>query len=248
MRLPPGDPSEVEQKKAEIIRALIQQQVLAQQAIQQKLDRTPDAVVLLDAARLEMLTQLYLADYASHLQRPQQTEVQKFYRDNPAMFGQRRSYLLLQLTLPKSAEKSTQVLTDGVAASHSLEDIAAGLRSAKVEHSLELLRKDSSDLDPDVAAKLGGQGIGGVASASVDGKTVAWEIKEMMDSPVDMVTAQPTITQLLVNKLTQAALPAQVDRLVQTTPVQYVGDFAKYEKLAPPAGTSSTNSAIEGGK
>lgn len=234
-RLPPMDAAALEGKKAEIIHSMVDQQVAADQATKQKLDRTPDAVILLEAAREQMLSQLYFADYAQQIARPAVGEAEKFYRENPNLYSKRRKLLLTHLTVGSASADLVAKITAQARPGHQIAVVSAELSSEGVPHAYEIIRKKTDEFAPELAAKIGALDVGQLAVLpEKEGNLELFEIKEAEPDPVDFDTAEAAISQLLYTTKAQLALPDQLKRLVQTTEIEYVGDFAKYAPSATP--------------
>jgi EpsD family peptidyl-prolyl cis-trans isomerase len=231
-RLPPMSSTELEAKKSEILKALVQQQVASNQAIKLNLDRTPDALLLLDAARRDMLTQLYVAEYAKQAAYPATDEIQKYYAANPYYFAERKSYILLELEVAGSDDVLPQ-LEEALNAGRSVENISLWLTAQLVPHSTSLSEKSGDQLSPAMAAALATVGVGGVKMEKLlkDGVSIIHfaEIKQTKNSPLKFTEAQNEITNRLYTQKAAIAVPQQLARLVQTSKVQYIGDFSRYD-------------------
>src|SRR5258706_6777166 len=77
---------------ARLMDGMIDRELLAQQAVKIKLDRNAFVVQAIDGARTGILAQAYLEHSLAWAPDEARGEVQSFYRDNPALFAQRRIY------------------------------------------------------------------------------------------------------------------------------------------------------------
>ena len=76
-------PETAAKAKIEILDKLIDQQLAKQQAIANKLDRTPAVVQAIEAAKNESLARSSLENGASSLPKPTPAEIKKYYFDHP---------------------------------------------------------------------------------------------------------------------------------------------------------------------
>src|SRR5208282_1989748 len=105
-RLPAGTPpDQVEPATRKILGSLVNQQLLVQQAIERKLDRDPQVLGALEAARLNILAQAYVQRVIAPQAKPTEQEVRQYYADNPALFSERKVYRLQELSIEASAEQ-----------------------------------------------------------------------------------------------------------------------------------------------
>jgi len=87
-------PENAQRLRQEVLERLIDQQLAVGQAVQNKLDRTPEVVSQLEAARREVLARAYVQQVAGDLPKPTVDEAKKYYADNPALFSERRVFNL----------------------------------------------------------------------------------------------------------------------------------------------------------
>lgn len=78
--------------KREILDRLIDQQLAKQRAVDIGLDRSPDIVQAIDAARSEILARAYLEQIARAQPRPTTEDLKGYYREHPELFANRRIF------------------------------------------------------------------------------------------------------------------------------------------------------------
>lgn len=98
-----GEHADVVSKK--ILSGLIDRQLLIQEAIKLNLDRSPDVVQLLEAARAQIYAQAYLAKKLSRLPAASEQEVKQFMIDHPEVFKHRRVLGTTDIAFAKNAHK-----------------------------------------------------------------------------------------------------------------------------------------------
>src|SRR5262245_36926444 len=74
-------PERAEQAKRQILELLVDQQLARQQALERKLDRTPNVVQALESSRNEILASAYLQQIAASQPPATPEEVKKFYAE-----------------------------------------------------------------------------------------------------------------------------------------------------------------------
>lgn len=93
--------------------SLLNRALLAKAARSQNLHKKADAIQRVAAAEEQALADFYLA-VASQPAEPTREEIEDYVRANPSLFGERRAYEFMALTLPSKAfdEKSMTALFD----------------------------------------------------------------------------------------------------------------------------------------
>ena len=117
--------------RGEVLDKLIDQQLTVQQALTKGLDRKPDVVQALEAARRDVLSRAYAEQVAAAQPKPTQQEIAKFYGEHPELFAQRRVYSMQQLAVPASGTVVSDVKA-WVAAGKSIQEVAALLKARNI--------------------------------------------------------------------------------------------------------------------
>ncbi len=73
---------------------LIEQEILVQAAVEQKLDRNPEVLAAMESARRSVLAKAYIDQVRAGTAKPTGTEIHAYFVDNPALFAERRVYTL----------------------------------------------------------------------------------------------------------------------------------------------------------
>jgi len=92
-----------------VLERLIDQELMVQQARDRRLDKDPRVLYSIEAARREILARAYLEQVTNESVPPSEAEIAAFYRDNPALFAERRIYSLQELQIPVSGERADQL-------------------------------------------------------------------------------------------------------------------------------------------
>jgi EpsD family peptidyl-prolyl cis-trans isomerase len=86
-------PEQAEAASHQVLESLIDQQLAVAKAEEQKLDRDPQVVQMLEATRRSILARTYLEKAAaSGAGTPTAEEIRKYYDEKPALFSQRKVY------------------------------------------------------------------------------------------------------------------------------------------------------------
>lgn len=228
-RLPGGvTPEQLDPATRRIIGSLVNQQLLVQQAIEHKLDRDPDVLGALEAARLNILAQAYVQRVISPQAKPTDEEVRKYYADNPALFSDRKVYRLQELSFDAAPEAEKQV--EAVAgAMKSLKELAVYMREKKIPFAADIGVRKAEQLPMAHLAQIAQLKPGQVLVFPVGGNHAsAIEVLASELEPVDDKRAAPEIEQYLANRKREELALVEVKRLRDAAKIEYVGDFTKY--------------------
>ena len=211
--------------RKEILERLIVQELAVAKASEANLDRTPDVIMALDAARREILARAYLNQIAGATTNIEKTEVMRYFEEHPDLFAHRRIYSLADIAVQKDGNLLA-TLQNMVADNKSMQDIASWLKgngskfeansytSAAEQLSLELL--------PKIAKLSDGQ------TSVIDAGPVIHVINviKSKEAPVDYATAAPQIKQFLGSENGKQLVAAEIKKLRDSAKVEYLGDFA----------------------
>jgi EpsD family peptidyl-prolyl cis-trans isomerase len=256
-RLPSGvTPEQLEPATRKIIGSLINQQLLVQQAVERKLDRDPEVLGALEAARLNILAQAYVQRVIAPQAKPSETEIRKYYADNPALFAERKVYRLQELTIEAGPQQEKQIET-AAAGTRSLKPLAEYLHAQKIPFSADSGVRTAEQLPlqrlPQIAALKAGEVL---VFPTGENRASAIEVLASEMQPVDDKKAAPVIEQFLGNRKRDELAASELKRLRDAAKIEYVGDFTKYATApvaadggvspAPAAATASAAAAKTG--
>lgn len=219
-------PDALESTKREILEKLIDQEIAKQAAIGKKLDRSPTVMQNIEAARTEILARAYVESVATSTPKPGDDEVKKYYADHPELFAERRIFTLQELTVSDAAG-ITPKLSEQVAKSRSIEDVAAWLSAQNIKFTasrgvraaeaipLALLSDLQSTKSGDMKVIPAGQGLS------------VFRVVSAQPAPVDQATATPRIRQFLFNQKASETALADMKRLREKTKISLLGEFTE---------------------
>ncbi len=237
-RLPAGvTPDKMAPATRQILDSLVNQQLLVQQALERKLDRDPQILGALEAARLNILAQAYVQRVIAPQAKPTEQETRKYYADNPALFAERKVYRLQELSIEANADQEKAIET-AASGAKSLKQLADYLRDKKIPFAADSGVRTAEQLPlgqlTQIAALKPGQLLVFPTSPN---RVSAIEVLATEAQPVDDKKAAPIIEQFLTNRKQQELARTELKRLHDAAKLEYVGDFAKY--AGDPAATAT---------
>jgi len=224
-RTPNLTPERAAQAKKDILERLIEQEVLVQQAMDNKLDRKPDVQQQLEAARREVLARAYLQQVAAGVKTPEKAEVEKFFAEKPELFSKRRIYRFNEIVLPGVPSNWNEV-QKALEPVNTLSEANAVLRARGIELPVSSnVTVPGENLPLDVLPRLLRMQTGEVIIYPRPPGIVIGQIVSVQEAPVDADKAGPLIQQFLMNRKRAEAVQAEVKRLRESAQVTYKGEF-----------------------
>jgi EpsD family peptidyl-prolyl cis-trans isomerase len=228
-RSPNGRPQLTARAKREIVDKLIEQQLARQRAIEQKLDRAPQVVQAVEAARSEILARAYLEQIAEAQASPAPEEVRKYYLAHPELFAQRRQYSLEEISVAGKPGIAV-ALQERVAKGESMEQIAGWLKSGEVRYAVNRGVRAAEQIPLEMLPRLQAMKDGEtqLIESGGDGAVVI-RVAATRAAPIDEASAAPLIREFLLKRRSGDAVAAEMKRLKAQAKIEYVGEFAGRE-------------------
>lgn len=227
------------QLSRDILERLIDQQLAVDQAIDQKLHRSPEVVAQIESARREILARAYLKQITDAVAKPTEEEVRKYYRDNPALFAERKAFVLQEINT--TAQPEVELLfRDHASAGRSLEDLAKVLRERKIQFNTGGSTRMAEQIPLDLLQRMQAMKEGQTMVVTTARTLSLVRLAGTRTVPVDEATALPRIGQFLVNQRTNETVTSRLKDLRAATTIEYRGDFEKPAKTAPAIATPAT--------
>lgn len=225
-RNPNVKPEAAGEAKREILNRLIEQHLAKQEAVESKLDRSPNVMQAIEAARNEILARAHLEKIAAAQPRPTEGEVKKYYAEHPELFARRRVYSLEEI-LVAPQEGLAAELQGQVEKVRSMQDIAAWLNSRDAKFAANSGVRAAEQIPLEILPKLQEMTDGAIRLFEVgEGRFQVIRIVASKPAPIDEATATPRIQQFLFNRRSSEAVASEMKRLKDKARIAYVGEFA----------------------
>lgn len=240
-RIPNLDQEQTKAASLQVVRNLVEQEVIAQKALDDKLDRDPAVVQALDAARRQILAEAYMSRKLGTPAEPSDAEVADYFDLHPELFAKRKIYRLQEISI-KAPQDKYDAIRAQLGASRTLEDFATWLKAenlpVKSAQGVKTAEQLPLQMLPQLAKMPDGQAM--VVNAP-DGLMVIVLVDSQMQ-PVTLEQAKPAIARLLQTQARQKAAKAEMDTLKAAAKIEYMGEFVEAGKetaAAAPAGSTA---------
>jgi EpsD family peptidyl-prolyl cis-trans isomerase len=245
-KVPNVSPENVDAVRKEVLEKLVNQQLAVQQAEKNKIDRSAEVIMMMDAAKRDILTKAYLSQLVGNLPQPSEQEASKFYDEHPELFAQRRIYKLQEIVIPRKDAPLDEIRE--AAGSKTMDDMVAWLKSKNIQFRTGGATRAAEQISLPMLAEV---------STLQDGQTKLIETPEALtvvhlvsseQSPVDKEAAMQRIPRFLANEQAKDIINEDLQRLKTAAKIEYLNDFssmAQQEPASPPVAEASSNADTE---
>jgi EpsD family peptidyl-prolyl cis-trans isomerase len=241
-RVPNLDKDKAKAASLQVVRNLVDQEVIAQKALADKLDRDPNVVQALDAARRQILADAYLRQKLGTPLDPSEAEVLDYFEKHPDLFAKRKIYRLQEIAI-KAPQDKRDVIRAKLDAAKDLNEFAAWLKAedygVKAAQAVKAAEQLPLEMLPKIAQMPEGQAM--VANAP-DGMLVV-VVAGSQAQPVTLEQAKPAIARVLQTEARQKAAKSELDSLKAAAKIEYVGEFADAGKEVAALAAPEANQA-----
>ena len=213
---------------SQLLDKLIDEQLLIQKAIDQKLDREPRVVQTIEATKRQILAQAYLEKTMAQAAKSSDVEIKEFYAKRPDLFGERRMYRFNEVSFRAPPEFLTK-LDAQVKASKSITEVTSWLGQEKIQFNVSSATKAAEQLPLDVLPSLHKMKDGGMEIVVNQNKTnyLVIQLAASQNAPLDEKAAQPYIEQFLQNRKRGEVAENELKQLRAAAKIEYQGSFVK---------------------
>ncbi len=229
-RQPGLKPEQAEAASHQVLESLIDQQLAVAKAEEQKLDRDPQVVQLLESTRRSILARTYLEKAAaSGAGTPTSEEIRKYYDDKPALFSQRKVYALQEFTVPSTKEQS-QALMEQLKATRGPAQFVDVLKASGIKFNANQITQAAEGLPLGIIDPLSKVSDGEALYITGNDGFKALLVVASKSQPVSFDQAKPAIEQYLTAERRRAFATKEMKSLREAAKIEYLGKFVNKPK------------------
>lgn len=242
-RQPGLKPEQAEAASHQVLESLIDQQLAVAKAEEQKLDRDPQVVQMLEATRRSILARTYLEKAAAAgAGTPTAEEIRKYYDENPALFSQRKVYALQEFTIPAAGEQGTALL-EQLKVTRSPTEFVEVLKASGVKFTSNQITQAAEGLPLGIIDPLSKVSDGEALYIKGNDGFKALLVVASKAQPVNFDQAKPAIEQYLMAERRREFAMKEMKGLREAAKIEYVGKFVNKPKAGAAAASASAASA-----
>lgn len=214
--LPPD--ADKKQVTARVLQTMIDRRLLAQQAREENLDKSPEFLSRQRRLTEDLLIGMLAQRQMNTAQLPAAAEIAQMEASRPQMFGQREIWSLEQLQYPTPTDAGLQ---QRIGATKSLEDLAAILSKAGVSFQRGRNRIDTSVVPTDMYRRILALPKGEPFIVPAGGRSVASVIVEREPAPRTGAEARPVAVAAIRRENGAKFMEDRVKSLRQAAKIEY---------------------------
>jgi EpsD family peptidyl-prolyl cis-trans isomerase len=237
--------SQQQQASKQLLQALVDRQLLENEAAKEKLDRDPKVMQAIERARSLIIAQAYMQKKVGNVTRPGAAEVEAYFNKHPEFFANRKQFNMNELVVDtKDLSPDLRTAANGA---KSLEEVAVWLDAHKVKYARTQVSRSTSDLPPEVSSKLLAMPKGQIFIVSENERALLIAIADVKDAPVTLAVAGPQIEQALAGEKNKELAAAEIKRLRTGAKIEYLNKDLAMDPNAPAAAPAAAVAAAPGG-
>src|SRR5713101_1282525 len=219
--IPPG---EAKQAAAQTLERIIDQELLVQKALKDKLDRDPQVMQSIEDAKRQILARAYIERAAAGSSTQSWEEIRKFFQENPALFERRRIYRVHELVVVAPQEK-LDALKAATAGAKSLQDVAAWLKSQKLVFQVAISNRPAEQIPLNILSQVFEMREGQITVIPTSRGASVVQLLQAQEASLSEQQATPIIERYLQSRKLLAVTQAEVRKLREQAGIEYVGEF-----------------------
>ena len=208
---------------------LIDQTLVLQAAKSAKLDRTPEVLSALEAAKRKVLVDSYIQRTLQGVGKPTADEIEAFYASRPEIFNDRKLFVYSQITLP-AKDADLEKLVEKVKGIEDYESLLAMFKAEGLDYKELVEAKTSEKVAAPLLKPLNTLKAGDIGYLKMSDGLLVISLKESMSQPVSLERAKSAIERQLYSQKQKEAAAKLVESLKESAQVEYLGDFKPVEK------------------
>lgn len=239
-------PEQVGRARSAVVERLIDQELLLQQAKDNKLDRDPNVMQMIEFSRRDILARAYGERVMSGALQPTETEISKFYDEHPELFSKRRIYNLQELGIQVGPDRFDEVHTRVKESGGNLQQLVGWLNEQKIPVAANVGIKPAEQIPLEILKNLAKieDGKGGMAFGRTPMGALLIIVTATRDEPVDRVRANPIIQRILLNQARNESLGAEIKRLRGVAAIDYNEGFSAPTAVAEPSASTGQSPVV----
>ncbi len=227
-------PEAIDMARKQVLDRLIEQELFAAKAVEEKLDRSPQTLLAIEQSRREILAAAYMDQVLASGKKLNKSDVSTYYYQNPELFAERKIYNLEEISFPIGTV-TVEELQALVAQGNTLDQLQAYLGQKKVDFKRNTGASPAEKLPLAHIKELHKAKDGQVFVLNNAGETSIVQIISTQPFPVSEAEVAPAIQQFLFNQFAADLHAKQLKPLKEQAKIEYLGVFADLAKTLPAA-------------
>jgi EpsD family peptidyl-prolyl cis-trans isomerase len=224
-------PEQARKAANQVLRSMVDQQILVRKALEDKVDRDPQVMQSLEASRRQILAQAYLQKLTASATKPGEAEVAEYYGKHPELFAERRIYRLQEINVqvtPANVEEVKAQMTQ----SKNLTDFVEWLKARNIPTRAGQSTKAAEQLPLEILPRLHQLKDGQAMTVAAGGSLNILVVLGSQTQGLSQEQARPVIERFLGNSKKRQVAEAELKKLKEKAKIEYLGEYAEAGKEA----------------
>jgi EpsD family peptidyl-prolyl cis-trans isomerase len=219
----PSDQASAEQQALE---QLIDQELTLQKAAEFKLDRAPEVLQQIEAARREIISRAYVARIANSVAEPTSADIQAYYNDNPSLFKGRKVFKFQELLIACTPSQADELIK-ALEAAPGFAVFIERLKAQNLKYRSGQILRASEQLPMGRLSAIDQLKNGQSVAIPVPQGLQVLTLLEAQAQPVEEAMVRPMIAQFLLNDRKKKVVDGDLHALRSTAKIEYLGNYVK---------------------
>jgi EpsD family peptidyl-prolyl cis-trans isomerase len=210
----------------EVLDQLIKQELLFQQAQKMKLDRDPDALLAIEAAKRKIIVDTYLRKVfeSSSTDGVTENDMQEYFDNHPEYFGERKKIVYTQVAV-KVPEEIKPDLIQQIEASENIDTLITKLEEQQLPYKHNQQVQTTEKLPKVLIDPLYTLSEGDIGYLTMDDGILVLAVEEKEAMPIAFNEARAAIRNYLYTEKRKEDVEQLVTNLKNAAQIEYVGEF-----------------------
>jgi len=215
------DPKQKDQAAKQIVKSLIDQEILVQAAMNDKLDRNPQVMTAIEESKQQILAKAYLQSKLANITKPTDSEITAYHDQHPNIFSNRKLYAMEEVTFTIDQEK-LRPLEELSNTAKTTEEVIAWLTENQIKFSIGKKVHAAESLPMKLLDKMSAMQVNELIFVNGPGQVVVGKLLETRTQPIPLADAKPLIERAIMNEKQQQAAQAEMERLTKSAKIVYL--------------------------
>ncbi len=211
--------------RQQVLEKLIDQQILVDKAAKDNLDRTPQVMMAIEAAKKDIIARAFLQKMVANDVKVTDQEVRGYFDEHPGLFSKRRIYNLQDLGFESNEQLFIEVNAE-LEKHKSIQEIADWLKAKDIKFSAGAYTRPAEQIPLEILPKLQDVKDGETVALKVQNAIHVIKIVKSQSAPIELAAATPFIKNYFLNTRGKEIVDAQMKKFRSEAKIEYVGDFA----------------------
>ncbi len=209
-----------------VLQRVLDQQLFADEARKEKLDRDLSVVQSIEAAKREILARAYAERLVKALSPPSQAQVSDFYAAHPELFSARSVLSLDEISVKGDPTQVAALKAQFAAAGGKLEAVQAILAERGFAARIAHVQRAPEEVDMASALQFGRLKVGDTFVYDTRPETHFAVVTAVQPAPLSLAQATPQIQAALTNQARRDLIDKEAARLKADANIKYAKGYA----------------------